>query len=53
MLFSMLSLPRARSLALCRSDRAFGFALGIEAAPEAIWHARFGCTEAMERAEIL
>ena len=53
MLFSMLSLPRARSLSLARSDRAFGYALGVDAAPEAIRHARFGCAEAMERAEVL
>lgn len=48
MLFGMLSLPRAHSLSLCRSDKGFGCALGIDTVLEAIRHERVGCAKVME-----
>ena len=39
---------RTRSLSLYRSDKAFGYALGIDVVPEAIRHERVECAEDME-----
>ena len=36
------------SLSLYRSDKAFGYALGIDVVPEAILHEKVGCAEDIE-----
>ena len=44
----MINLPRAHCLSLYRSDRSFGYALGMDSVPEATRHERVGCTKVME-----